>query len=148
MTLEKLNQHFELVTELHTAEEMISSLWNAASPGGQVMTGMPHTPGVKDKVGDLATEIADLETERDQLKAKVDASELELKPFFAAIPDLQTRMVMRLRFLRGMAWKEVATALGGRNSEASVKSICYRYLRDSEGLSSEACVAGMLGDAP
>ena len=139
MTLDELNQHLDLITELAKANEMLQSLWNAAYPGAQILTGMPHTPGVKDKIGDLASEIADLETEIEQLKKDIDLSAGKVTAFIAEIPDVQTRMIFRIRFCRGLAWKEVAKVLGGGNSEASVKSLCYRYL--------ETCNAVMRGDA-
>ena len=61
MTLKELNGHFVLRERLARAKEMLASLQAAACPGAQVLTGMPHAPGVRDKVGDLAVEIADLE---------------------------------------------------------------------------------------
>ena len=90
---------------------MLQSLRDAACPGAAALTGMPHTPGIKDKVGDLAAE-----------------SEGQIMPFIQGIDDDQTRLIFRLRFLRGLAWKEVAAVIGGRNSEDSVKMVCYRYL--------------------
>ena len=128
MTLDKLNIHFNLVTELKKAKDMLQNLWNAAYPGGQVLTGMPHAPGVKDKIGDLGIEIADLETEIEAMEAMVNNSAVPVLAFIAEIPDIQTRMVFRLRFCRGYQWKEVARMLGGGNSEDSVKKVCYRYL--------------------
>ena len=62
MTLTELNQHLELLKTLSATKEMLQSLRDAAYPGAAVITGMPHTPGVKDKVGDLASEIADAES--------------------------------------------------------------------------------------
>lgn len=128
MTLDELNIHFNLVTELKKAKDMLQNLWNAAYPGGQVLTGMPHAPGVKDKIGDLGIEIADLETEIEVMEAAVNNSAVPVLAFIAEIPDIQTRMVFRLRFCRGYQWKEVARMLGGGNSEDSVKKVCYRYL--------------------
>lgn len=128
MTLEELNRHFDMITELKKAKEMLQALWNAAYPGGQVLTGMPHAPGVKDKIGDLGIEIADLETEIEEVEARVEQSASAVKSFIAEIPDIQTRMVFRLRFCRGYQWKEVARMLGGGNTEDSVKKVCYRYL--------------------
>lgn len=128
MTLDELNIHFNLVTELKKAKDMLQNLWNAAYPGGQVLTGMPHAPGVKDKIGDLGIEIADLETEIEAMEAMVNNSAAPVLAFIAEIPDIQTRMVFRLRFCRGYQWKEVARMLGGGNTEDSVKKVCYRYL--------------------
>ena len=130
MTLDELNRHLDLITELKKAQDMLQSLWNAAYPGGQVLTGMPHAPGVKDKIGDLAIEIADLESDIADLEARVSVSEKPVKEFISNIQDIQTKMVFRLRFCRGYQWKEVARVLGGGNTEDSVKKVCYRYLRD------------------
>lgn len=128
MTLGDLNQHLALVNELIKAEDMLQSLWNAACPGGQILTGMPHASGVKDKIGDLATDIADLETEIELMQKQVDKSAQNVTNFISTIPDVQTRMIFRIRFCRGYEWKQVARVLGGGNSEASVKAVAYRYL--------------------
>lgn len=128
MTLDDLNQHLELVNELKKAKDMLQALWNAAYPGGQVLTGMPHAPGVKDKIGDLAADIADLETEIEQMQKQVDESAKGVTAFISTIPDVQTRMIFKIRFCRGYEWKQVARVLGGGNSEASVKSAAYRYI--------------------
>jgi len=52
----------------------------------------------------------------------------EFAAYIGTIEDSQTRMIFRLRYIHGMAWKEVAAAVGGRNTENSVKSVCYRYI--------------------
>ena len=62
------------------------------------------------------------------LEEEVKASEGQIMPFIQGIDDDQTRLIFRLRFLRGLAWKEVAAVIGGRISEDSVKMACYRYL--------------------
>ena len=53
--------------------------------------------------------------------------------YITQIPDDQTRMIFRLRFLRGLTWSEVAALIGGRNTESAVKNICYRYLETCDG---------------
>jgi hypothetical protein len=123
-----LNQHFELIEKLARAREMLQSLRDAACPGAAALTGMPHTPGIKDKVGALAAEIVDMDARVGFLEEEVKASEGQIMPFIQGIDDDQTRLIFRLRFLRGLAWKEVAAVIGGRNSEDSVKMVCYRYL--------------------
>ena len=131
MTLAELNQHYELIEKLDKAQELLVSLRAAAHPGASVLTGMPHTPGVKDKVGDLAIEIADLTSRIEYLTAEVEAEEPPIVAFVSGIEDDQTRMAFRLRFLRGLAWKEVSQILGKYTSESSVKNACYRVLRDA-----------------
>ena len=130
MTLEDLNQHLALREKLDKAQELLMSLRAAATPGAAKLTGMPHAPGVKDKVGDLAVEIADLTARIEYLTAEVEAQEPPIEAFVSGIEDDQTRMVFRLRFLRGLSWKEVAQILGQYTTEGSVKAACYRFFRD------------------
>lgn len=128
MTLDELNQHFDLVEKLKTANEMLESMRSAAEPGAQKITGMPHASGARDMVGMLAIEIVTLEESIADLKKEVAYSEPYIKAFIDGIDDLQLRMAFRLRFLHAVSWKETAGLLGGGNTEYSVKSMCYRYI--------------------
>lgn len=131
MTLQELSNHFKLRERLDRDLGILDSLVAAACPSAQVMTGMPHTSGVSDKVGDLAIEIADMKERVRYLRHEVSQSEEVIAGFVETIEEDYTRMLFRLRFQRGMTWKQVAVAVGGRNTEAGVKAVCYRYL---EGL--------------
>ncbi len=128
MTLKELNTYFELVNRLNKANEMLENLRAAASPSSPILTGMPHASGVKDKVGDLAAEIADLEARIKYYYQERDAHKEMVERFVSKIDDMFLKTIFRLRFERGLSWKEVASILGGGNSENSVKSACYRYL--------------------
>ena len=128
MTLQELSQHYALRKQLRKDEEILLSLRAAAEPGAQVITGMPHASGAYDRVGDLATEIAEMQLCIDKLRAQVEREAAAIALWIDGIRDDQTRMIFRLRFLRGLPWHRVAEVIGGGNTEASVKSSCYRYL--------------------
>lgn len=128
MTLERLNEHYDLLQKLHTAQESLAALRLAAEPGAQRLTGMPHATGVRDIVGALAVQIA---MSRDRVKAleeKLAESEREVQAWLATLEDDYARTVISLRFLAGLQWQEVAAIVGGGNTESSVKMVCYRYL--------------------
>lgn len=128
MTLQELNRLFELRERLAKAQEMIDALRAAACPGGQVLTGMPHAQGIKDKVGDLAVEIADMDERISFLESEIERVKVPIAEWIKTIDNDQTRLIFRLRFMRGLSWKEVAAVIGGRNTEDSVRMACYRYL--------------------
>lgn len=132
--MDDLNQHLGLLEDLAMTKEIRDSFMTKAQPGAAPLTGMPHGSGVKDKVGDLAVEIADLDTQIETLEWAMQESEKRILPFIDSIRDIQTRMIFRLRFVRGMSWKTVADTVGGRNSEQGVKMICYRYLESCDAL--------------
>lgn len=128
MTLQELSQYYKLRERLRRDEEILESLEEAAGPGSQAFTGMPHAPGIKDKVGDLAVEIADMKQNIELLQAQIAQEEAAIQEFIRTVPDEQMRTILRLRFLRCLTWGMVARLIGGRNSADGVKSVCYRYL--------------------
>lgn len=134
MTLHELNDYYERLRQLFRAEELLERLRAAALPGAQKVSGMPHARNTTDRVGNLAAEIADVETTLDGLRAQVRAEEPRIAAFIGRIDDLQLRTIMSLRFLQGMEWADVADAIGGGNTVASVSIRCYRFLSYPENL--------------
>lgn len=128
MTLDELNMHLELVQELKATQALLESLWAAAGPGAQKITGMPHQSGVSDKTAAYAIEISDMEEQVSIITKKVSESEAKILPWISNIEDNLTRIVFRLRFIRGKQWQEVADIIGGKNTGDAVRMICYRYL--------------------
>lgn len=129
MTLEQLNKHLALLQRRERVLDSLAALRSQAEPGAQVLTGMPHVTGVKDKVGDLAVEIADLSAKIDYLQKEIEGDENRISTFVSTIEDDQTRIIFRLRFSRGLSWKEVAAIMGRDFSEKSVSEACYKYLK-------------------
>ena len=127
----ELSRYFKLQSKLNRNRVTLESLQDKAHTGAlgaQVITGMPHAPGVRDTVGDLVVEIEDVKGEIKRLKIEMDRVGREISSYIETIPDIQTRLIFRLRFLRCMTWDEVADTIGGRNTVSGVKKTCYRYL--------------------
>lgn len=132
MTLERLNRHLEMRKDLQRARETLAALESRAMPGAQVLTGMPHAPGVSDKVGNLAVELADASREVERVAAAVTEDERDIVRYIAAISDIQTRTAFRLHFIRTLTWAQVADIFGGYATENTVRQLCYRYLKKAE----------------
>lgn len=128
MTKQGLNQHLALRQRLEKARELLAALEAAAGPGAQRLDGMPHAHVASDHTGDLAAEIADMETVIEGLQAEVDRSETAVAAWIGTIEDMQTRMIFRLRYARGLTWKEVAALIGGGNTDRGIQVRAYRYI--------------------
>ncbi len=128
MTLQELSIYYKLHERLEQSRQMLSSLYASAGLGAQEITGMPHAPGVSDKVSSLVIEIEDLKERISNLESECAREKQILEGYIDTIEDVQTRVVFRLRFVHCMTWSQVAKTIGGRNTANSVKLICHRYL--------------------
>lgn len=129
--MQELNRYFRLLERLGKAREFLASLEATATPQSPNLDGMPRAPGVRDSVGRLAAEITDMRARVELLERQAAAQYGEIAQYIEGIPDDQARLIFRLRFLRGLSWKEVAAIVGGGNTDNSVRTACYRYLRKS-----------------
>ena len=127
MTRKDLNNLFALRARIERAESMLVSLRARSNPGAQVLTGMPHAPGVQDKTGDYALEIMSLEEKIAALRDALRQQEEEVSAFLGGIEDECIGTALRLRYVRGMLWKEVAYTLG--QPKKSLTYQCYEYLK-------------------
>lgn len=130
MTRQDLEKHLKLRRQLMECRDILQNLKRSVGPGTQALTGMPHAPGVKDKVGDLATEITYMERRVAALQAKVDDQAVEVRNFIAGVQDDQMKIILSLRYIRGLTWIEVALVLGGRNTGSGVRSAVWRFFSD------------------
>ena len=129
MTLQDLNRYLALCKQLDKARESLLDLQEAAVPGAQVLTGMPHTPGVKDKVGNLAIEIADTKDAIEEMEAEVQALGEEVNIFIKTIPYVDLRTIFRLRFIRMLTWEDVAEVFRWRYSESTLRRRVEQYMK-------------------
>ena len=130
MTRQDLEKHLKMRRQLMECRDILQNLTRSVGPGTQALTGMPHAPGVKDKVGDLATEITYMERRVAALQAKVDDQAVEVRNFIAGVQDDQMKIILSLRYIRGLTWIEVALVLGGRNTGSGVRSAVWRFFSD------------------
>lgn len=129
MTLDELNVLFHLREELEELHELRNALLEKATSTTAPMTGMPHTGCVNDKVGRFAAELADIDGRIHAQQAAIEKAERRIEAWIVTIPKIKPRLAFRLRFLRGLPWKEVADLFGKYASESAVKQMCYNYLK-------------------
>lgn len=129
MTLQRLNEHLNMVLELQGAEERLSSMRS------QILSavnydGMPHGHEVSRNTENLAILLQNQIDDVNRLSRMVETSEREIREFVESIEDNRTKVIFNLHFICGMKWEAVAVIIGGGNSRDSVRTACYRYLRE------------------
>ena len=132
MTLEQLNEYARLRRELEQAVNLKAAMESAAGLKVQVITGLPHAPGYRNKLGAVMPKVLDelprVDAQIESLRKKIGDKESEITRFIDTLPDIQTRTIFRLRFLEGFTWAWIAFYLGGGNTANAVKKRCYRDL--------------------
>lgn len=129
MTIEELNVLFDLRAELEWLNTAKAQLMDAATSTTAKLTGMPHGSGVTDKIGGLASEIADFDRQIERVNTEIAEKEAVVSAWIDTIPKAKVQLVFRLRFLRGLQWKEIAGVVGTYAIESIVKHTVYQFLR-------------------
>lgn len=131
MTLAELSKYFHLNKKLEKYQETLNALQSAATSVTTKLTGMPHAQG-GDKVSAFAVQIVGLKESIEQIEMDMLEEKNKLTCYINTIEDPYIRAIYSLRFLECMTWQEIADAVGGGNTDASVKMACYRTLRKTE----------------
>ena len=129
MTLKELSQLYYLNREIEMDKRRLHELEAEAVSISPNLTGMPRSPGVSDKVGRYAAEIADLKgiIEAKHKQCLYERSRIER--YISSLDDSLLRQIFTYRFVNGLPWEQVAACVGGSNTAGSVKMMCYRYLK-------------------
>ncbi len=128
MTLQELSKYYDIQMTLEKDREALERLRQRITPASPQLTGMPHTPGVRDKVGDLAVELADMDERIRWLEELAAQEKPEVEAYCKSIVDARMYLVFRLRFIRCYSWAEVAGVLGKGYTEDGVSRMAYNYL--------------------
>lgn len=131
MTLQRLNEHLNMVLQLQSAREALGSLQSQILKATNY-DGMPHAHEASRNTENLAilleTQLADV----NRLESAVDTSDVEIRGFVDSIEDNRTKLIFNLRFLCGLKWEAVGRMLGKGVSGDAVRSVCMRYLAKQE----------------
>ncbi|MDP4152614.1 MAG: hypothetical protein Q8865_04110 [Bacillota bacterium] len=128
MTKTELSQLYYLNREVEQQQNRLKELQTAANKCTTMITGMPRGNG-KDR-DLLLAEIADLQNivELNLLKIQIERGRLER--YINGINDSRLRLIMRLRYINGMKWYQIAMEIGGGNTEDSIKKAVYRFTKN------------------
>lgn len=132
MTLEYLSQLNDTYRYIKQEENRIEMLRLRMGSINSRLTGMPGRSGVTDRIGELMPDIVDKTRKLDQLKLDFEMQRARLEVEIRQIERIRIRLIFLLRFVDLKPWGEVASAIGGDDTDNSCKQACYRYLRGIE----------------
>ncbi|MDL2324283.1 hypothetical protein LJC61_03925 [Ruminococcaceae bacterium OttesenSCG-928-A16] len=130
MTQKELGQLYWLNREIEMDKRQLEELTAAAIGAGSKITGLPHAAKLADKTA-LTTEIANCKA---LMEAKIQlclAEYTRLHRFISTVEDSQMRMILTLRHINGLNWRQISFHVGGGNTEDGVKMAYHRFLKKS-----------------
>jgi hypothetical protein len=128
MTKKELSQLYYLNREIEEQQRRLAELESLATSATGHITGTPRAMRTADRVGEYASEIADLKALLDLNLKKCFYELNRLNRCIAGAADSQTRLILSLRYINGMTWRQIAFSIGGNNTEEGVKKAAYRYI--------------------
>ena len=131
MTRQQLEEHRQLQAKLNAARSVYHQLEQKALSGAQRLDGMPRSGGNADKVGELGMELARQWLDIEKLERAVSVSKIPIEVYIETLDDPLTRLVIGLRVLCALSWKEVAIYSG---RDQSVETVRKRFHATVAGL--------------
>ncbi|UZQ49907.1 hypothetical protein [Clostridium kluyveri] len=112
MTKQELSQLYHLNREIEGMQTRLQELETLAVSCTGNITGMPKIPGISDKVGKYTAEIADLRSLLDISLKKCFHELNRLNRYINSVEDSRMRLILSLRYINGLSWKQVAFSIG------------------------------------
>ena len=128
MTLKELSKVYYLDRIIEHDRDEIRRLEEKLTGISPSLTGMPHAGGIHDKIGEGVPELVERKRRLEERVHRFVVAKETIRDWIEAIDDPQVQIMMTLRFIDLMTWQGVADAVGGNNSEDSVKKMVYRYI--------------------
>ena len=129
MTKKELSQLYYLKREIKEQQKRINELEAAATSCSSKIDGLPSGTGISDKIGKYAVQIADLKSLLDLNLKKCFYELNRLNHYIQSVEDSQMRMILTLRYINGLTWRQIAKSLGVIGDGSTERKKLNRFLR-------------------
>ena len=122
MTNKQLSRLRDLKKEIKMYQERLVELQSLSEVKSSVLTGMPVSKSVSDKIGYSVIKI---------INAKNTLTKLceEITEYIENVDDPIIRMILTYRYINNFSWEKTAFKIGGGNRASGLKKRLYRYFR-------------------
>ena len=128
MTKKELKNLYYLKKEIVEEKKRIKELENLATSCTAKVTELTNKTEVIDRVGNYATEIADLKSLLDLNLKKCFYELNRLDRFIQSIDDPLLRQIIAYRFINGYSWAKISYTIGGNNTPDGLRIKMMRFL--------------------
>lgn len=128
MTKEELKQIYYLNKEIKMWQKELDRIQCRSLVRSQIITNMPRVSNNSDSIGDLVTEVVDIQRIIEGKLLEIQFQRKKIITYINSIDDSLLRQVMFLRNVSCMNWNQVANELN--STENCVKQMYSRHFRD------------------
>ena len=132
MTYDQINNLRALRPLIRNNEERLAEIEARLDPGIMKMDGMPRNNSAKSMIESLMPQIIELKGLIHKQNMEYIDTEIEIEKYIASVTDYTDRLILTLRFIRGMSWREVASRVGGGNTSDSVRKRAFRIIEKNK----------------
>lgn len=129
MTKKELSQLYYLEKEIKEQQKRIKELETTATSCSSKIAGVPSGTGNSDKIGNYAAQIADLKSLLDLNLRKYFYELNRLNHYIQSVEDSQMRMILTLRYVRGLTWRQIAKSMGVAGDGSTERKKLDRFLK-------------------
>ena len=122
MTNKQLSRLRDLKKEIKMYQERLAELQSLSEVKSCVLTGMPVSKSVSDKIGYSVIKIINTKNTLTKLCE-------EISEYIENVDDPIIRMILTYRYINNFSWEKTAFKIGGGNRASGLKKRLYRYFR-------------------
>lgn len=122
MTNKQLSRLRDLKKEIKMYQERLVELQSLSEVKSSVLTGMPVSKSVSDKIGYSVIKIINTKNTLTKLCE-------EITEYIENVDDPIIRMILTYRYINNFSWEKTAFKIGGGNRASGLKKRLYRYFR-------------------
>lgn len=122
MTNKQLSRLRDLKKEIKMYQERLAELQSLSEVKSSVLTGMPVSKSVSDKIGYSVIKIINTKNTLTKLCE-------EITEYIENVDDPIIRIILTYRYINNFSWEKTAFKIGGGNRASGLKKRLYRYFR-------------------
>lgn len=122
MTNKQLSQLNYLKKEIKMHQERLTELQALAEIKSSVITGMPMSKSISDRIGYSVIKIIGIQ---DALSKLCE----ELIDYIESVDDPIVRLILTYRYVNNFSWQKTAFKIGGGNTVQCLRMRLYRYFK-------------------